>query len=200
MGVFVSLIELGPLTLRVGSPEDVFAHTGTPAAQPDVGVVEGEAVGALVIAPGLNIDLALVRWPGGRHELKTLDTHAAPPPLNFVSARTTLVRDDVDGRNLSLMFLEAVAPQKANPSRMSAQQVTAEHLDWILGASVEGLLRDHGAIAFGSGAEVRGDESKARNCLLVAFDHDNIVVPFVAFAITRQLALLRGFDKAKWGA
>jgi hypothetical protein len=198
-GAYLTSIELGPLALHVGLAEAAFAHVGTPAAQPDIGVVEGEAIGALVTASGVNIDLALVRWPGGGRELKTLDTHSSPPPLNFLSARTTLVRDVVDGRELSLMFLEAVAPQRANPSRMSAQQVTVEHLDWILGASVEVLLRGHGAVAFGSGAELRGDESKARNCLLVAFDHDNIVVPLVAFAITRQLSLLRGFDKAKWG-
>ena len=191
-------IDLGPLLLRIASEEETFPHESTPAAHPDAGVLQGVAVGALITGPGINIDLALVHWPGDAREVKTIDTHAAPSPLNYTSGRTTLFRSDVDRKAVSLMYLEAVAPQKANPSRMSAQQVTTEQLDWILGASVEGLLREHGAIAFGTGEELRGDESKIRNRLQVAFEHDNIVVPLIAFAITRQLSLLKGFDKLKW--
>jgi hypothetical protein len=194
-------IQLGPLELEVSDGGITFPHSGTPAANPDAGEVAGEAIGGLVTGPGgINVDLALVRWPGGVREMKTLRTNASPRPLDYASGRTTLFQADFEGQSLTWMYLDAVSPKRGKPGQWSTHQVAARHLDAILDDSAAALLGEYGAVAFGTGVDLRGDTSKVRNRLQVGFQTDNIVVPFIAFAITRQLALLRGFDKAKWGA
>ncbi len=193
-------IELGPLELMVSDGISTFPHAGTPAATPDAGEVVGDAVGGLVTGPGgINVDLALVRWPGGALEMKTVRTNASPRPLDYASGRTTLFRADFDGKSLTWMYLDVASPKRGKPGQWSMHQAAERHLDAILGGSAADLFDRYGAVALGNGVDLRGAESKARNRLQVGFQPDNVNLPFIAFTITRQLALLRGFDKATWG-
>ena len=192
-------VNLDPLTLHIGDAE--IEYTDTPAGNPELGLVTGRAIFGLVSGPSqVNVDIAHIAWPHGVRELKTVSANASPSPLDSTTGRTSLFPGKLDGRDVMWMYLEALTPGKKNPSRPSAQHVTREHLDWILGSSFEALVVEHRALAYGTGVETRGDESPSRNCLSVAFEPDNISLPLIAFAITRQLARVRGFDKATWSA
>jgi hypothetical protein len=95
------------------------------------------------------------------------------------------------------MWVEALAPGLKNPDQASAQTVTEAHLDWIIDGSFMDFVCSHGALAFGTAEHTRGDSSRNRNVLNIAFEPENVVLPLVVFAVTRQLALVKGFSKER---
>ncbi len=176
-----------------------FAHVAVPAAKRGAPKEEGRAIGATVTGPGgVNVDLALVRWPDGTREVKTLEVNQSPPQVTYAGGRVPIYLHSTSVGNVEWIFVRALSPNLQGTGQPSAQSVGEDQLDWILGSSFRACVSSHGAVSFGSNAEVRGDTSKTKNLLVVAFELGDHLVPLVAFAITRQLAMFRGFDKAKW--
>lgn len=187
-------IDIDPLTIRIGSKP--IQHEGIPAANDGLGKRMGSALVAVVTGPGgLNADVGLVTWPGGSKELKTLGVKANTDALAYRGGRTTIFSAPYDGRLVSWMWVEALAPGLKNPDQPSAQSVTQAHLDWIIGGSFIDFLQSHGALEFGTAEDTRDDVSRNRNGLNVAFEPDNILLPLAVFIATRQLALVKGFSK-----
>lgn len=196
--VITTRIEIPPLILRIGS--SLVAHSGVPASSRGNKSLDGHARVCVVTGPGFPaIDIGLVTWSTGERELKPLGPRVPIQDYVYSTARTTLARRTWDDSAVLSMRLVALAPQVNNPQRWTAQSVTEEHLDWIVGSSFADFAASHGALAFGTGANLFGDASKDRNCLNVVFAEDNVALPFAAFAITRYLSMVKGFAKDKVG-
>jgi hypothetical protein len=190
----VTKIDIHPLTIRIGSKP--VQHEGSPAAKDELGKRTGSALTAVVTGPGgLNADVGLITWPGGSQELKTMGVKASTDALAYRGGRTTIFAAPLDNRSVSWMWVEALAPGRKNPDQPSAQTVTEAHLDWIINGSFVDFVSAHGALAFGTAEFTRGDKSRHRKVLNVAFEPDNILLPLVVFVVTRQLALVKGFSK-----
>jgi hypothetical protein len=70
-------------------------------------------------------------------------------------------------------------------------QSNEQELNKLINENIEKYLKRFGAVEFGKRELILSDNSNRKNQIGVIFPEDNIEVPFVAYAITRPLAMVR---------
>ena len=122
--------------------------------------------------------------------LNILDT---PSPYSRLAQGGRLGIASLGDRNYcELRAMKFTSENWSNLHRASLKEMN----DW-LEEDVNKLLQSHGASPIGTRAAIFGDSGPRRDDLAVAFDQNNILVPLVAYVLTRPLPLLKGIRNVR---
>jgi hypothetical protein len=181
-------VGIGPLTL----------HTNDIGWQParaqafGAGEVEGKSYPASITGPGgLELDLAVFMSPEGEGMVHCPDGAGVPADYARLvrGARLGVYEEDDKNWIIKQLRLLRFSPETGwgNPSRTDLPE-----LDELLGASVEGLLRDLGAVAVGTKSDVFG--AGGNDLVLRWPESAGPEVPLAAYTLTRVLPIFRGLN------
>ena len=181
-------VGIGPLTL----------HTNDIGWQParaqafGAGEVEGESYPASITGPGgLELDLAVFMSVEGEGMVHCPDGAGVPAEYARLARGARLgVYEEAEGLwIIKQLRLLRFSPDTGwgNPSRTDLPE-----LDALAGASVEGLLRDLGAVAVGTKLDVFG--ARGNDLALRWPQSAGPEVPLTAYALTRVLPIFKGLN------
>lgn len=180
----MALINIGAFQIRViDEPEKVLDRP--------IGASE-EQVGrrflALLTGPEeIQLELGLTEFKDFDGEVKTLDHGTAPLPYSRLThgCRMTIFRE----KDFNWSELRYAKVDENLWSNLSMAELNS--LSQLLGISLTNILMEQGAISVGTRGEVLGETNNRRNQLCVTYPKDNQILPFVAYVLTRPLALFK---------
>lgn len=178
------MIEIGAFQLRViDEPEKVLDKP--------IGVAE-EQVGtrflALLTGPGeIQLELGLTEFKDFDGEVKTLDHGTTPLPYSRLThgCRMTIFQE----KDFNWSELRYAKLDENLWSNLSMADIN--FLSHLLGLSLSKTLQDYGASLIGTREEILGETNNRRNQLCVTYPKDNHILPFLAYMLTRPIALFK---------
>jgi len=138
---------------------------------------------------GWEMDLAYLHWQSGEREVRATCCNSREPRMHNMCNRLRVsVNEAEDDPTRSWMeLMQARLDDRSNPDRPTKKKATAvELLEGAGGLHPSQVFRKLGA-SFGTRAEVLGDTSSRRDISCVAFPGGNLLVPPIAFVLTRVL-------------
>jgi hypothetical protein len=183
-----SAFELGPLHI-VRRPES-YNWEGTPAAggKSQVGAA---AVAGVTGGGGVAIDVGVITWTGSR-EVAAIDCHASPPRIQRLARGG---RIGIHGLSDTEEWMELRISRLTSADWSSEFQTTLDELEIVTRVDVAARLRELGATAFGTRADVLSESGRRRSELAVVFARGDCVVPVAAYCSVRVLPLLYGHGR-----
>jgi hypothetical protein len=170
----------GAPSLRTGS---------TPSGQPSHGTAE---LFELSGPQRLGLTVAVLRWHNGERNVQTDHRHTSPERLDRLRHGLRLTLDHVPARPGMWWAELRQARVKPGPSQWSNLfKASLEELSAAAEVDVRAEFLHAGAAAIGTRSELLGDEGPRGTDLGVTFRDDNLLVPVVAYTITRVLPILQ---------
>jgi hypothetical protein len=183
-----SAFELGPL--RIVRRPDSYTWEGTPAAggDPQVGTA---AVAGVTGGGGVAVDVGVITWAGSR-EVAAIDCHGSPPRIQRLArgARIGIHRASDTEESMELRISRLTSADWS-----SEFQTTLHELEIVTRLDVAARLRELGATALGTRADLLGESGRRRNEVAVLFARGDSVVPIAAYCSVRILPLLYGHGR-----
>jgi hypothetical protein len=136
----------------------------------------------------IQLEIAYTIWEDEDGQVETLDHGTSPLPYSRLGHGG---RIGVTQFNSSQKYMELRLAKVDQNLWSNFVKTTEAELDNLFGSRVDPFLKEFGAIEFGTREELLGDISNRRNQICVLFEENNIVLPFVVYALTRPLAMLK---------
>lgn len=178
------MISIGSFEIRVLDQDDQVLDKPIGATEEQL----GKRFLALLTGPDeIQLELGLTEFKAFDGEVKTVDHGTAPLPYSRLThgCRMTVFREKEFNWS-ELRFA------KLDENLWSNLAMTdANFLSKLLALSFESTLIEYGAIKVGTRGDVLKDVNNRRNQLCVTYPVDNRVLPFVAYVLTRPMALLK---------
>jgi hypothetical protein len=136
----------------------------------------------------IQLEIAYTIWEDEDGQVETLDHGTSPLPYSRLGHGG---RIGVTQFNSSQKYMELRLAKVDQNLWSNFVKTTEAELDNLFGSRVDPFLKGFGAIEFGTRQELLGDISNRRNQICVLFEENNIELPFVVYALTRPLAMLK---------
>lgn len=178
------LIKIGTFEIRV--QEESEKVLDKPIGTTDEHV--GTRFLALVTGPSeIQLELGLTLYKDFDGEVKTLDHGITPLPYSRLThgCRMTVFRE----KEFNWSELRYAKLDDNLWSNLSMADIN--FLSKLLEISLGNTLKDYGATLVGTREEILGDTNNRRNQLCVTFPKENYELPFIAYTLTRPVALLK---------
>lgn len=181
----MSNFEIGPLELRIiKDSEKIFEKPMNSNEQ-----LFGTRNNGLISGPDeIQLEVAYTIWQDQDGQVETLDHGTSPLPYSRLGHGG---RIGVTQFNNSQKYMELRIAQVDQNLWSNFVKTSEIELDNLFGSRVDPFLREFGAIEFGTRQELLGDISNRRNQICVLFNENNTILPFVVYALTRPLAMLK---------
>ncbi len=161
----------------------------TPSGQPSQGVAE---LFELDGPQRLRLTVAVLRWRNGERNVETEHRHTSPERLDRLRHGLRLTLNNVPSRR-GIWWAELrqarVKPCESQWSNLF--KASLDELDAAAEVDTRAELLSVGAQAVGTRSKLLGDEGLRRTDLCVTYRADDLIVPVVAYTITRVLPILR---------
>lgn len=144
---------------------------------------------------GWTMRLAYLRWESGEREVRAIDCNSTEHRMHDMCNRLRMSVSEVDSSpGLSWMELsQACLLSEAQPIRTTKEKASAiELLEGAGGIIARREFEKLGA-RFGTKEQVLGDTGRRRSYLCTVFPENDLVVPPVAFTLTRVLPVWNRF-------
>lgn len=177
--------EIGPLKMRIITYSEKIFDKPMNANE----LMSGIRNHSLISGPDeIQLEIAYTIWEDEDGQVETLDHGTSPLPYSRLGHGG---RIGVTKFNRSQKYMELRITKVDQNLWSNFVKTTEAELDNLYGSRVEPFLKEFGAIEFGTREELLGDISNRRNQICVLFEENNIVLPFVVYALTRPLAMLK---------
>lgn len=180
-------IQVGPLKIKYMGESQTMA----------VPMHGGDAVPAtqhlaLITGPDdIALETAFIIFSGGEGDVRVIETGDTPNPYLRLGHGGRLGVYALGSK----MFCEVRAMKFGDENWSNLQRTTYDEIEIWLGSNVNELLISIQASPLVTREELFGDEGRRRNELATSFACNNPMAPFVVFALTRPLPLLKGAKK-----
>jgi hypothetical protein len=135
----------------------------------------------------LRLSIADIQWRTGEREVRAEKRFASPQRFDQLVERVRLGVRQLGGELLCVDLMQARLKSEHHCNLFVA---SAEELDAGAGIDVRASLTAAGAAEVATRAELLGDDSTRRNALCVTFPEDALLVPAIAFVLTRVAPVL----------
>ena len=152
--------------------------------------VESVATGpgySLLTNHGWTMRLAYLHWENGEREMRALDCNSTEHRMHGICNRIRISVYEVEGNpRLSWMELIQAYVEEGSDRPKKRKASAVQVLEGAGGLHPAQVFRNLDA-SFGTRSEILSDTGSHRDFLCVAFRRDDLVVPPVAFVLTRVL-------------
>lgn len=142
-----------------------------------------------VVGPGVDVEIADITFDNGKRDVRMLNRRAVIALDRLVHGLRVGVHRDRGDR----WFVELRVPALGTRQTSTQHRTDIGELNDLCAFDIKNTLVESGAVAVSRREQAIGDSGRRRNELCAVFDHEDSLIPAVAYAITPLFSYLQRF-------